>query len=76
MELLNFRLTRCGVLRDDHKANWPDSVASDLAMTLRDGVVLTSLVIKVDPNSIDSKDINQKPRMAQVRIYFGITLFF
>lgn len=61
-------LILCGVLREDHKSNWPDAVASELAMTLRDGTILCSLVLSVDPNCIDPKDVNQKPRMAQVSL--------
>ena len=59
-------LTRCDVLRQDHKANWPEASCSDLAYTLRDGVLLCNLLTTLDPGCIDMKDINQKPQMAQV----------
>jgi guanine nucleotide exchange factor VAV len=59
-------LTRCDVLRQDHKANWPEASCSDLAYTLRDGVLLCNLLNTLDPGCIDMKDINQKPQMAQV----------
>lgn len=61
-------LTRCGVLRPDHKANWPEATLSDLAYTLRDGVLLCNLLNILDPGCFDMKDVNQKPQMAQVRI--------
>jgi hypothetical protein len=59
-------LTRCDVLRQDHKANWPEASCSDLAYTLRDGVLLCNLLNTLDPGCIDMKDVNQKPQMAQV----------
>jgi guanine nucleotide exchange factor VAV len=61
-------LTRCGAIRPDHKANWPEATIADLAYTLRDGVVLCSLLNEIDPKCIDMKDVNQKPQMAQVKI--------
>jgi guanine nucleotide exchange factor VAV len=59
-------LTQCGLLRGDHKANWPDATVGDLAYTLRDGVILCSLLNVLDPGCIDMKMVNQKPQMAQV----------
>lgn len=59
-------LTRCGLLRTDHKANWPQSTIQDLAYTLRDGVLLCNLINVIDPGSVDMKDVNQRPQMAQV----------
>jgi guanine nucleotide exchange factor VAV len=61
-------LTRCDVLRQDHKANWPEASCSDLAYTLRDGVLLCNLLNTLDPGCIDMKDVNQKPQMAQVSV--------
>lgn len=60
-------LTRCGVLRSDHKANWAEAKVVDLALTLRDGVLLCNLLNVIEPGCIDTKDVNQKPRAAQVR---------
>ena len=62
-------LTRNEVLREDHKANWPDASCSDLAYTLRDGVLLCNLLNTLDPGCIDMKDVNLKPQMAQVCIF-------
>lgn len=59
-------LTRCGVLRPDHKANWQEATLSDLAYTLRDGVLLCNLLNTLEPGCFDMKDVNQKPQMAQV----------
>lgn len=59
-------LTRCSLLRPDHKANWPTSTTHDLAYTLRDGVLLCSLLNVLQPGCIDMKDVNQRPQMAQV----------
>lgn len=59
-------LTRCGLLRPDHKANWETSSIHDLAYTLRDGVLLCNLLNVLHPGCIDMKDVNQRPQMAQV----------
>jgi guanine nucleotide exchange factor VAV len=60
-------LTRCGIIRQDHKANWTDASVADLAYTLRDGVLLCGLLNCLDPGCVDMKDVNQKPQMAQVK---------
>lgn len=68
-------LTRCGAIRSDHKVNWPESTIDDLAHTLRDGVILCNLLNILEPGCLGTKDINQKPQMAQVMIYkFHYTL--
>ncbi|XP_065171102.1 protein vav isoform X3 [Atheta coriaria] len=58
-------LTRFNMLRPDHRANLETATLSDLATTLRDGVLLCNLLNKIDPGCIDVKDINQKPQLAQ-----------
>ncbi|XP_075227409.1 vav guanine nucleotide exchange factor [Lycorma delicatula] len=68
-------LTRCNVLRPDHTANWPEATISDLAYTLRDGVLLCNLLNTLDPGSIDMKDVNQKPQMAQFLCLRNIKTF-
>lgn len=68
-------LTRCKVLRPDHKANWPNATAVDLAYILRDGVLLCNLLNAIEPNCIDSKDVNQKPQMAQFLCLRNIKAF-
>uniref|UniRef100_A0A1B6EAB2 Protein vav n=1 Tax=Clastoptera arizonana TaxID=38151 RepID=A0A1B6EAB2_9HEMI len=68
-------LTRCGVLRPDHKANWPEATLSDLAYTLRDGVLLCNLLNTLDPGCFDLKDVNQKPQMAQFLCLRNIKTF-
>lgn len=59
-------LTNCGVLRPDHKTHSPDASLSDLAYTLRDGVLLCNLLNNLENGCLDFKDVNQKPQMAQV----------
>ncbi|XP_018051922.1 PREDICTED: protein vav isoform X1 [Atta colombica] len=68
-------LIRCGALRADHKANWPQATAFDLAYTLRDGVLLCNLLNIVDAGCIDMKDVNQKPQMAQFLCLRNIKVF-
>ncbi|XP_017880659.1 protein vav isoform X2 [Ceratina calcarata] len=68
-------LTRCGALREDHKANWPEARPFDLAYTLRDGVLLCNLLNILDPGCIDMKDVNQKPQMAQFLCLRNIKVF-
>lgn len=68
-------LTRCEVLRPDHKANWPDASVSDLAYTLRDGVLLCNLLNGLEPGCIEMKDVNQKPQMAQFLCLRNIKAF-
>ncbi|XP_033328154.2 vav guanine nucleotide exchange factor isoform X1 [Megalopta genalis] len=68
-------LTRCGALRADHKANWPEATAFDLAYTLRDGVLLCNLLNTVDAGCIDMKDVNQKPQMSQFLCLRNIKVF-
>lgn len=65
-------LTRWEVLRSDHRANWPQATIVDLANTLRDGVLLCTLLSKIDPGCIDMKTVNLKPTMAQVSAEEGI----
>lgn len=68
-------LTRCGALRADHRANWANAAALDLAITLRDGVLLCNLLNTIEPNCIDMKDVNQKPQMAQFLCLRNIKVF-
>ncbi|KAI5699474.1 hypothetical protein M8J76_016247 [Diaphorina citri] len=68
-------LTRCGVLREDHKANWSEASMSDLALTLRDGVVICNLLNNLDPACIDMREVNQKPQLAQFLCLRNIRIF-
>ncbi|KAB0802707.1 hypothetical protein PPYR_04893 [Photinus pyralis] len=68
-------LTQWDVLRSDHRANWPNAGIVDLANTLRDGVLLCTLLNKIDPGCIDMKDVNLKPAMAQFLCLRNIRLF-
>ncbi|KAF5302731.1 hypothetical protein FQR65_LT08473 [Abscondita terminalis] len=68
-------LTQWDVLRSDHRTNWPTAGIVDLANTLRDGVLLCTLLSKMDPGCIDMKDVNLKPAMAQFLCLRNIRLF-
>ncbi|XP_044262006.1 protein vav isoform X2 [Tribolium madens] len=68
-------LTRWGMLRTDHRANWPDACIADLANILRDGVLLCKLLNKISPGCIDMKNVNLKPAMAQFLSLHNIELF-
>ncbi|XP_001946064.2 protein vav isoform X1 [Acyrthosiphon pisum] len=68
-------LTRCGAIRSDHKVNWPESTIDDLAHTLRDGVILCNLLNILEPGCLGTKDINQKPQMAQFLCLRNIKTF-
>lgn len=59
-------LTRWNILRGDHRANWANATIGDLAHTLRDGVLLCTLLSKIDPHCIDMKMVNLKPALARV----------
>ncbi|XP_060664571.1 protein vav isoform X2 [Drosophila nasuta] len=68
-------LVRCKVIAIDHKAALPDAEIRILAMTLRDGVLLCNLVIHLDPTSMDARDFNRKPQMAQFLCCKNIKMF-
>ncbi|KAH8291651.1 hypothetical protein KR018_010119 [Drosophila ironensis] len=68
-------LSRCKVIPPDHKAAQPDAEIRILAMTLRDGVLLCNLVIHLDPSSLDPREFNRKPQMAQFLCSKNIKLF-
>ncbi|BFG01451.1 protein vav [Drosophila madeirensis] len=68
-------LTRCKIIPPDHKAALPDAEIRILAMTLRDGVLLCNLVIHLDPSSMDPREFNRKPQMAQFLCSKNIKLF-
>ena len=64
-------LTAFGVLPTDHRCCSPDSKLIDLLYTLRDGVLLCHLLHKIDPASLDFRDVSLKPQMAQVGVAGG-----
>jgi hypothetical protein len=70
-------LTRVNLLPPEHRANnSSQATIKDLAYTLRDGVQLCRLLNLLHPNSLDLKDISQRPQMAQVGwTIIGFTLF-
>ncbi|KAH8362417.1 hypothetical protein KR200_006622, partial [Drosophila serrata] len=68
-------LIRCKVIPSDHKAAQSDAEIRSLAMTLRDGVLLCNLVMFLEPNSMDSRELHRKPQMAQFLCSKNIKLF-
>lgn len=60
-------LIDCKVLPEDHRVTQPSAQVIDLALTLRDGLVLCRLVSNLDPISINLKDVSPRPQMSQVR---------
>ncbi|XP_063703763.1 protein vav isoform X2 [Culicoides brevitarsis] len=67
-------LTRCKVIPPEHKANAPESEIKVLAMVLRDGVLLCSLLTVLDP-TIEIKSFHRKPQMAQFLCFHNISIF-
>ena len=65
-------LSSLGVLPEFHRASYPTASALDLAHSLRDGVWLCQVANRLRPNSI--RDINMKPQMSPVCIYFPVIL--
>jgi len=59
-------LERCKVLRADAYAS-PDAQVAHFAHNLRDGVLLCHLLTRLQPDSIDFKDVCLRPQMAQVK---------
>lgn len=60
-------LIQCKVIRSDFKVSFGNSTAKELAIALRDGVLLCHLVCLLDSDSLDSSDFIRRPQMAQVR---------
>ncbi|KAF0021800.1 hypothetical protein F2P81_025948 [Scophthalmus maximus] len=59
-------LIGCGVLPVNHRVTAPAAQVSDLAQTLRDGVLLCQLLNNLRARTIDLKQINLRPQMSQV----------
>ncbi|CAG7815257.1 unnamed protein product [Allacma fusca] len=68
-------LTRIGLITQEHRANSPTATVKDLAYNLRDGVQICRLLNLIQPNSLDLKDISQKPQMAQFLCLRNIRTF-
>uniref|UniRef100_A0A336LIL2 CSON005630 protein n=1 Tax=Culicoides sonorensis TaxID=179676 RepID=A0A336LIL2_CULSO len=67
-------LTKCKVIPPEHKANAADSEIKVLAMVLRDGVLLCTLLTVLDRN-LELKPFHRKPQMAQFLCLHNITIF-
>lgn len=61
-------LNSLGVSPESHRASYPTASVFDLAQSLRDGVLLCQVANRLRPNSI--RDINMKPQMSPVCIFF------
>ena len=68
-------LCRLEVLPANHRIAWPDATIQDLAYTLRDGVLLCHIAATLDPTSIDPRNVNQRPQMAQFLCLKNIRAF-
>lgn len=64
-----------GVLPENHRIVWPDASIQDLAYTLRDGVVLCQVAASLVPESLDMRNVNQRPQMAQFLCLKNIRVF-
>ena len=63
------------ILPSNHRCRWPDATMKDLAYALRDGVLLCGVASRLDPASIDQKNVNQRPQMAQFLCLKNIKIF-
>ena len=59
-------LVDCNIMRKDHRINTEKASIVDFAHFLRDGVFLCNLLHSIDPESIDLRQVNLRPQMAQV----------
>jgi len=66
---------RLDVLPASHRITWPDATVKDLAYALRDGVLLCHLLHTIDNTSIDMRQVNQRPSLAQFLCLKNIRLF-
>ena len=57
------------------RITWPDDSVQDLAYALRDGVLLCHLVHSIDPDTLDMRQVNQRPSLAQFLCLKNIRLF-
>uniref|UniRef100_A0A9J2PEQ3 Protein vav-1 n=1 Tax=Ascaris lumbricoides TaxID=6252 RepID=A0A9J2PEQ3_ASCLU len=58
-------LIECGVLDATHRVAEPDAEIGEFAQLLRDGVLLCVLCNRLCENCIDTKELQQRPQMAQ-----------
>ena len=63
------------ITQDCFRITWPDATVQDLAYALRDGVLLCHLVHSIDPDTVDMKQVNQRPSLAQFLCLKNIRLF-
>ena len=63
------------ITKDFFRITWPDATVQDLAYALRDGVLLCHLVHSIDPDTVDMKQVNQRPSLAQFLCLKNIRLF-
>ena len=68
-------LCRLQILPDNHRIILPDATMQDLAYALRDGVLLCHVASSLNPDSLDQKNVNQRPQMAQFLCLKNIRIF-
>ena len=73
-EILNFFWQKI-ITSYNFRITWPDATVQDLAYALRDGVLLCHLVHSIDPDTVDMKQVNQRPSLAQFLCLKNIRLF-
>ncbi|VDN59220.1 unnamed protein product [Dracunculus medinensis] len=67
-------MIKCGILDATHRVADSDAEIGDFASILRDGVLLCMLCNRLCENCIDTKDLQQRPQMAQVAFFFLMLL--
>jgi hypothetical protein len=66
-------LVRCRVLRCDHRlATGKDCSLEEVAMVLKDGVVLCELLNRLKTHAINQKTVSYRPQTSQVPFVFFI----
>ena len=63
------------VLPRDHRSAQPTASQSDLAHTLRDGVLLCMMLNRLHPRAIDLKDFSQRPQLSNVYVVTVLAIF-
>jgi len=61
-------LVRCQVLSHENRSAQPNASIHDLALTLRDGVIICLLLNRLHARAIDPRNFSQQPQMSQVSL--------
>ena len=64
-------LVRCGLVAKDHRVLGAGATVQDLALALKDGVLLCNLLNRLKPRAVSTRDFSQRPQGSQVcRVFF------